>query len=336
MTYAKAGVDISEISKIHRTIDAILSKTYQTRRGKAGRVLNVRQHYAGLIEINKEYALALHADGVGTKVLVAEACHKYDTIGIDCVAMNVNDIICVGAEPIALVNYLALDKARPRLVTEIMKGLSRGARQAGVAIVAGETAIMPDLISGFDLAATVVGLVRKDRIITGEKTRLGDVVLGLRSSGIHSNGLTLARKLLLGHKWNSKDASELLRPTRIYVKPILKLLASGIEIHGLAHVTGGAYSKLKRIGQRAKVGFHLNAFPRPPWIFNRIQRRGGLSHREMFRTFNMGVGFIIVCPRRTMTRVISLIPEARLIGHVTASTDVTLSTDEGEVTLERW
>ena len=250
--------------------------------------------------------------------------------------MNVNDIICLGAEPIALVNYLALERARPELVKEIMRGLGRGAREAGVAIVAGETAIMPDLVRGFDLAATGVGIVRKDRIITGETTRPGDVILGLRSSGIHSNGLTLARKLLLRCGNKSNIARELLRPTRIYVKPILKLLASGIEIHGLAHITGGAYSKLKRIGQRAKVGFHLNAFPQPPWIFRRIQAKGDVSYREMFRTFNMGVGFIVVCPRRTMTRVISVIPEASLIGHVTASNQVTLRTDEGEVTLERW
>src|SRR3972149_7593203 len=224
-TYAKAGIDVAQISKIHEKIEKILSKTFQTRKGKLGHVLDVRQHYAGLIDLGNEYALAAHADGVGTKVLVAEACHRYDTIGIDCVAMNVNDIICLGAEPIALVNYLALERTRPRILAEIMKGLSQGAREAGVAIVAGETALMPDLVRGFDLAATVVGLVNKDRIITGEKTRPGDVVLGLRSSGIHSNGLTLARKLLLRRGGNSKDARDLLRPTRIYVKPILRLLS---------------------------------------------------------------------------------------------------------------
>ena len=137
----------------------------------------------------------MHADGVGTKVLVAEACHKYDTIGIDCVAMNVNDVICVGAEPLALVNYLALEKMRPQLVKEVMVGLQKGAQEAGVAIVSGETAVMSDVIHGFDLAATVLGLVRKDRIITGARIREGDMIFGMRSSGIHSNGLTLAREV---------------------------------------------------------------------------------------------------------------------------------------------
>ena len=138
-------------------------------------------------------------------MLVAEALRKYDTIGIDCIAMNVNDIICLGAEPVALVNYLALEKPRPHLVEEIMKGLQRGAREAGVAIISGETAIMPDVVKGFDLAATVIGLVKKKRIITGENTQTGDIILGLRSNGIHSNGLTLARKVLLTSKWNKKQ-----------------------------------------------------------------------------------------------------------------------------------
>lgn len=324
------------MSKIHKTIDTILSRTYQTRKGKTGRVLSVHQHYAGLIEIGKNYALALHADGVGTKTLVAEACHKYDTVGIDCVAMNVNDIICLGAEPIALVNYLALERARPELVKEIMRGLGRGAREAGVAVVAGETAIMPDLVRGFDLAATCVGIVRKDRIITGETTRPGDVILGLRSSGIHSNGLTLARKLLLRRGKNSNIARELLRPTRIYVKPILRLLSSGLEIHALAHITGGAYSKLKRIGQRANVGFRLNTFPKPTWIFKRIQANGKVSDREMFRTFNMGIGFVVICSKSSVARAKALLPELRPLGYVTRSRTVTVSIGAREVEVERY
>ncbi len=317
-------------------IDRILSKTFQTRKGKPGRVLSVRQHYAGLIEISKDYALALHTDGVGTKVLVAEACRKYDTIGIDCVAMNVNDIICLGAEPLALVNYLALEKPRPSLVVELMKGLSRGAREAGVAVVSGETAVMPDVVKGFDLAATVVGLVKKSKIITGEKAELGDFILGLPSNGIHSNGLTLARRLLLRGKPNHQVLLELLRPTRIYVKPILKLLRLGVEVHGLAHVTGGAYSKLKRIGIRAKVGFQLNSLPRPQWIFKKIQDAEQVSDREMYRTFNMGTGFLIVCPKREVKRAEALLPEVKHVGYVTGSSSVTISVDGRELEVERW
>ncbi len=278
----------------------------------------------------------MHADGVGTKVLVAEACHKYDTIGIDCVAMNVNDIICLGAQPLALVDYLALEKPRPKLVMDIMKGLQKGARQAGVAIVSGETAILPDLLKGFDLSATVVGIVRKSKVITGADAEPGDVILGLRSSGIHSNGLTLARKTLLSPKVNLSIARELLRPTRIYVRPITKLLRAGVEIHGLAHITGGAYSKLKRIGTRAKVGFHLNNLPEPPRIFSKIQARGRISEREMYRTFNMGIGFLVICPGKVARRVKTLVPSFREVGYVTGSCAVIFAGQGKMIEVEKW
>jgi phosphoribosylformylglycinamidine cyclo-ligase len=310
--------------------------TYRTRVGKSGKVLGVRQHYAGLIEISRDYALALHADGVGTKVLVAEALRKYDTVGIDCVAMNVNDVICLGAEPLALVNYLAFERARPEVVRKVMMGLRRGALEAGVAIVSGETAIMPDVVKGFDLAATVIGLVRKNRIITGEKTKPGDVVLGLRSSGIHSNGLTLARKALFTTRCKSSLLHELLRPTRIYVKPISKLLNSGLEIHALAHITGGAYSKLRRIGLRAKVGFHLDNLPKSSWIFKEIQDEGGISDREMYRTFNMGIGFLIICSPTTARRVQKLLPETVRVGSVTESCASLVSVGGRKIEVETW
>jgi phosphoribosylformylglycinamidine cyclo-ligase len=330
------GVDITEISKIHKSIETILSGTFQFRKGKFGQVLGVREHYAGLIEISKDYALALHVDGVGTKVLVAEALHKYDTIGIDCVAMNVNDVICLGAEPVALVNYLALEKPRLRLVADVMRGLRRGAREADIAVVSGETAIMPDVVNGFDLAAAVIGVVRKDKVITGEHAEAGDVVLGLRGNGIHSNGLTLARKTLLREKPRSVILRELLRPTRIYVKAISKLLSSGVKVHGLAHITGGAYSKLRRIGLRAKVGFQLNSFPDPPWIFKSIQKKGHVSDREMFRTFNMGIGFLIICPQVAAKRVRRLLPEIREVGYVTKDQTVRVSLNNRNVNIESY
>jgi phosphoribosylformylglycinamidine cyclo-ligase len=273
---------------------------------------------------------------VGTKVLVAEALGKYDTIGIDCVAMNVNDVICLGAEPLALVNYLALAEARPEIVRKIMVGLRRGAAESEVAIVAGETAIMPDVVKGFDLAATVVGIVRKSKIISGEQTRPGDVILGLRSNGIHSNGLTLARKLLLHSRLDHRIARELLRPTRIYTRNILRLVRSDIEVHGLAHVTGGAYTKLKRIGKRAHVGFRLDNLPQPPWIFKKIQSTGHISDREMFRTYNMGIGFIIICPKEKAKRVQALIPEARNIGHVDSSNSVIIQHEGRMFEVEKW
>jgi phosphoribosylformylglycinamidine cyclo-ligase len=329
-------VDVAEISKIHNTIESILSKTFSTRNGKAGRVLGVRQHYAGLIEISRDYALALHADGVGTKVLVAEACDRYDTIGIDCVAMNVNDVICLGAEPLALVDYLALEKTQPDLVREVLVGLQKGAREAGVAIVSGETAVMSDVIRGFDLAAMALGLVRKDKIITGNRLRHGDLILGMRSSGIHSNGLTLARKLLLSSKPNRRTALELLRPTRIYVKQVMRMLRSRAEIHGLAHITGGGYSKLRRLGALTKVGFVLDDMPKPQRIFSEIQARGQLSDREMYRTFNMGIGFLVICPKNSASRLKATIPEIEQVGYVDSSRGVIVSTHDAEVEVERW
>jgi phosphoribosylformylglycinamidine cyclo-ligase len=250
--------------------------------------------------------------------------------------MNVNDVVCLGAEPVALVNYLALEKARPKVVRDVMIGLRRGALEAGVAIVSGETAIMPGVVKGFDLAATVIGLVRKDRIISGEKTEPGDVILGLRSSGIHSNGLTLARKLLLKKRPNVALARELLRPTRIYVKQISHLLKANLEIHGLAHITGGAFSKLRRIGRRAKVGFSLDHLPAPQPIFTKIQHEGHVSDREMYRTFNMGIGFLVICPKNLEKRVQSLLPEARHVGYVTRTQSVSILVNRKEVEIESY
>lgn len=307
-----------------------------SREGKIGAVHDIGPHYAGLIDLTHEYALALHTDGVGTKVLVAEACRKYDTIGIDCVAMNVNDIICVGAEPVALTNCLTLERANPRLVNEIMIGLAQGAREASVAIVSGETAIMPEVVKGFDLTATVVGIVHRKKIITGEKMQNGDAVLGLRSSGIHSNGLTLARKLLATPNTQTSIRRELLRPTRIYVNDISKLLNSKIEIHGLAHITGGAYSKLKRIGQGAKVGFLLDKLFQPQRIFEIIKKQGKLSQREMYRTFNMGTGFLVICPTNQIQKVQRIIPQIKQVGHVTTSRDVRIMTSGTELQIEKW
>lgn len=250
--------------------------------------------------------------------------------------MNVNDVICVGAEPLALVNYLALEKARPKLVRDVMLGLKKGARKASVAIVSGETAIMSDVIRGFDLAATVLGLVRKDKIITGSDISKGDLVFGMRSSGIHSNGLTLARKLLLSRKTNRRIAMELLQPTRIYVNQVMRLLRSRVEIHGLAHITGGGYSKLKRLGIRAKVGFVLDHMPKPQWIFDEIRAKGDLSDLEMYRTFNMGIGFLIVCPGSSAKQVKALVPELMHVGYVDSSRSAVISIAGLETELEKW
>ncbi len=289
-----------------------------------------------MIDIGGGNALALHADGVGTKVLVAEILKEYRTIGIDCVAMNVNDLICVGAEPIALVDYLALEKMDQKLVNDVMVGLERGARDAGIVIVAGETAVMPDVIQKFDLSGMSIGVVKKSKIITGEKVKVGDAIIGLPSSGIHSNGLTLARKILFRKGFDRDVAKELLTPTRIYVKQIMKLLKSRIQIRGLAHITGGAFSKLKRIGERANVGFYLEGLFQPHAIFKEIQEQGHVSDREMYRTFNMGTGFLVFCAKNEVKDALGALPNSMKVGDVVKERKVIVEVDSKKIEVEAW
>jgi phosphoribosylformylglycinamidine cyclo-ligase len=305
-SYAEAGVDVAEIRRRHRDLAKIFSSTFRFRRGKVGSVYFGIGHYAGLVDLGDGRLLATHVDGVGTKVIVAQMLGRYDTVGIDCVAMNVNDIICVGAEPIAFLDYLAVKKPDQRLVQQIAEGVAKGAAQAGVAVVGGETAVLPDLLAGgeeaFDLAGAAIGVVEKDKVVTGEKIKAGDIVVGVASSGIHSNGLTLARKLLLT-KYRLDEVveplertlgEELLEPTLIYVKPVLEILRRGVYVSGLAHITGGAFSKLTRLTKGSKLGFVLDDLPEPHPIFKLIQREGNLPDEEMYRTFNMGVGYCVV------------------------------------------
>ena len=311
-TYAKAGVDVSKEKKTYKKIGEILKETLRLRDGKFGQVLSEIGHYAGLVDIGGGKALALHSDGVGTKVLIAEMMNRYDTIGIDCIAMNVNDLICIGAEPVALLDYQAVEKLGDH-VNEIAKGLAKGAKESDIAIVGGETALMPDVMRGFDLSAMSMGVVQRDSVITGKKIKPGDVVIGLESSGIHSNGLTLARKLLLSEYKIDQEipelgrtvGEELLEPTKIYVKPVLEIVES-CEVHGLANITGGAFSKLMRLGDIAGVGFSLDRMPDPMPIFKLIQKLGNVSNREMYRTFNMGVGFCVISPKSESEKVMEI------------------------------
>jgi len=268
--------------------------------------------------------------------LVADMLKEYRTVGIDCVAMNVNDLICVGAEPIAMVDYLALEKMDQRLVNDVTIGLERGARDAGIAIVAGETAVMPDVIHGFDLSAMSIGVVKKSRIITGEKVKVGDAIIGLPSSGIHSNGLTLARKILFRKGFDRNIAREMLTPTKIYVKQVMKLLKSSIQIHGLAHITGGAFSKLKRIGERADVGFRLHSLFQPHQIFKEIKEKGDVSDREMYRTFNMGTGFLVICPKNLAKKALRALPDARQVGEVVNERRVIVEVGSKKIEVEVW
>jgi phosphoribosylformylglycinamidine cyclo-ligase len=241
---------------------------------------------------------------------------KYDTIGIDCVAMCANDLICTGTEPISFLDYLAMARHDRNIVEEIAVGLVEGAKQAGIAIIGGETAIVPDLLShdpGLDLVGMAAGIGREEDLILGDEVRKGDALVGIASSGIHSNGLTLARKILLGEyklKENVPElgrsiGEELLEPTRIYVRPVLEATRK-LEVHGLAHITGGGFAKLDRIVGQARLGADIDRLPSTPGIFRIIQKKGRISDREMYRTFNMGVGFVLICPQGTGDAVIRL------------------------------
>lgn len=308
LTYEEAGVSIDKATSAHKIIGELIKKTYQFRKGKFGEVVGEYGHYAGLIRLDSENCLALHVDGVGTKVLVSQLMNKYDTVGIDLVAMHANDLICMGVEPIALEDYLAVEEADPELIAEIMKGIVDGAEIAQMAVIGGETATMPDVIKGerkgkgYDLSAMSVGIVKLSDVITGEKIQSSDIIIGLESNGVHSNGLTLARKALLelGNltvddnipETELKVGEELLRPTRIYSREILEILKK-VDVHGLAHITGGAFSKLNRLSF-GKIGFDVNNLPPAPPIFQAIKSITKISNYEMYRTFNMGVAFCII------------------------------------------
>ncbi|HXV45376.1 MAG TPA: phosphoribosylformylglycinamidine cyclo-ligase [Nitrososphaera sp.] len=318
MTYRDAGVDVGKIRTAQKSIGEIISATH--RMLAAGRVVSGFGHYAGLIKLGSQL-LALHSDGVGTKVIVAQLMNKFDTIGIDCAAMNVNDVICVGAQPVGFIDYVALRQPNETLLREIAKGLVEGARQSQMAIVGGETAILPDVIAGeenaFDLAGMVMGVV-KGRPIMGGAIKPGDIILGVESSGLHSNGYTLARKVLLS-KYSVDDSAdhlvqtlgeELLIPTRIYVRPVMEILKKKIRVHGLANITGGAFTKLPRLN--ARVGYDLDGLPAPTGIFKQIQVDGGIDSKEMYRTFNMGVGYCVIAPKASAENVVSIFAKYRM------------------------
>lgn len=322
LTYKTAGVDVQKIKKSQSAIGRIIASTHKLQRVKSG-----FGHYAGLVEIHGGKLLATHTDGVGTKVMIANLMKKYDTIGIDCVAMNVNDIICIGAKPVSFVDYIAANKNNESIFVDIARGLAAGAKKSDVPIVGGETAIMPDLFEekkfSFDLAGMVAGLVDKSKLVLGNKIASRDAVIGIASTGIHSNGYTLARKALL-KKYSISDrvrgigkiGDALLTPTEIYVRPVLEMV-SKCQIHGLANITGGSFTKLLRL---KKAGFVLDQMPEPPKIMQLIESQG-IKEEEMYKTFNMGVGFCVVAPESQADRVISICKKhglrSRQIGHIT-------------------
>ncbi|MGA9098285.1 MAG: phosphoribosylformylglycinamidine cyclo-ligase [Methanotrichaceae archaeon] len=316
LTYAESGVDIHAEN---RSIDA-MKAVLTTKRKGFGAPLTEIGHYAGLLDMGS-FALAMTTDGVGSKVLIANAMKKWDTVGIDCIAMNVNDLYAIGAEPIAFVDYLAVEKVDPERAGQIAIGLQKGAELSNMTIVGGETATLPEIIRGLDLAGTAIGVVDKDKIVTGEKIKVGDVLVGVPSDGLHSNGYTLARRIIAESKYTYNDpmpgsdrtiGEELLIPTRIYYE-ILELVRK-CDVHGLAHITGSGLLKLHRI---TNLGFEITDPLSPQPIFKFLQELGNVDDAEMYRTFNMGMGFVVVVPEEDAKAACQIMgPGSKVIGSI--------------------
>jgi phosphoribosylformylglycinamidine cyclo-ligase len=331
--YAAAGVDTLQAD---RGVSALVEVLRAIEPGRPSLAVPLPGHYASVIRVAPGLGIALATDSVGSKVIVAESARRFDTIGIDCVAMNVNDLICVGAQPLALLDYLAVEQADPVLLREIAVGLRIGAEAAGIEIPGGEVCQLPEVIRGhpspygFDLVGTAFGTVALDAIIDGSACAPGDAVIGLPASGVHSNGLTLARHALLDSGGLTLDsrpdqlgghsvADALLEPTVIYVRAILELLGSDVPVHGLAHITGGGLLNLLRLGDG--IGFEISEPLPVPAVFDLIASLGEVSRAEMSEVFNMGCGFCAVVPHAGAARAVQLLeawhPGAAVIGTVT-------------------
>jgi phosphoribosylformylglycinamidine cyclo-ligase len=265
-------------------------------------------YFANVVPVAPNLGIAISTDGVGTKLLVAQAAGRFDTVGIDCVAMNVNDIVCVGARPVSLVDYIAVEAPDAAMLGPLGEGLARGCQEAGVNCPGGELAQVREMLHpsrdgrSFDLVATAIGVVPLDRVLSGQSVQAGDVLIGCASAGLHSNGFTLARRTLIDRAGLRFDShvpelgstliDELLKPTRIYVRSAMGLLDAGVDVRALAHITGDGLFNLVRTTK--PVGFDITDWPDPPAIFSLIQQHGGIADDEMFRAFNMGVGFCAV------------------------------------------
>jgi phosphoribosylformylglycinamidine cyclo-ligase len=308
-SYAAAGVSIASSDAGVRAIVDVL-RTIDP--GRPSRSLLGSGHYASVLRVADDLAIALSTDGVGSKLVVAEQTGRLDSVGIDCIAMNVNDLVCVGAEPLAMLDYLAVEQPHPAALAQIAEGLKAGAEDAGIEIPGGELAVLPDVIRGhpsphgFDLCGAAFGIVAPVALVSGAAIVAGDALVGMPSSGLHANGYTLARRALLTDGGLALDdappqlggatvADALLEPTVIYVRAVLDLLRCGdVDVHGLAHITGGGLSNLLRLNDG--VGFAIEApLPVPP-VFELIARLGRVGEAEMWEVFNMGCGFVAVVP----------------------------------------
>jgi len=326
LTYKKAGVDIKKAGLLKSRIASLADKSASSQ------VLKGIGSFGGFFVFPKERyknpVLISSSDGVGTKLKIAVLVNQHDTVGIDAVAMNVNDILCTGAETLFFLDYIGYSKLDSDILVDIVRGVNRGCIQTGCSLIGGETAQMPGMYNPgeYDLAGFCVGVVEKNRIIDGSRIVSGDILIGIQSNGLHSNGFSLVRKVFTRNELK-RYASELLKPTRIYVKAVLSLLRLAnsnkrLTIKGIAHITGGAfYGKVSRI-----LPDNINAeIDKSSWkvpkIFRLIQSKGDIAEDEMYRTFNMGVGMVLVVRSGTEVKVKSLLSRFNLdswvIGRIT-------------------
>jgi phosphoribosylformylglycinamidine cyclo-ligase len=325
--YKASGVDVGEADAGLRNIIARVTATWP--QSGLGAVKLPIGYFANVVDIGG-LGLALCTDGVGSKAIVAQMMGKYDTIGIDCVAMNVNDLLCVGARPISMVDYIAIDRADAAILDGIAIGLAEGARQAGVSISGGEISQLPDMVRGFDLVGTAIGTVPLDRILVGRDIEPGDRVIGIASNGIHSNGFTLARRAFFERAGVSVEhvfaelgcslGEELLRPTYIYVLEVLAILDQIRSVKALIHITGDGFLNLPRVA--AEIGFIIDDLPPPPPIFDLIEEHAAVERAEMYEVYNMGIGFCVIVAEADAEAALAILQrhgrQARVIGYAIA------------------
>ncbi len=326
ITYKKTGVDISKAGRLIKKISSSAQKTINPA------VLSGIGRFAAcykIIQKYKEPVLVSSTDGVGTKILIAEKLGKFDTIGIDLVAMVVNDIITTGAKPLFFLDYLALGKIKGKREEEVLKGIIKGCQLADCSLIGGETAQLSSIYGkdGFDLAGFGVGIIEKKKIVDGDKIKVGDKIIGLASNGLHSNGYSLVRKIFSEKEWKKyipslkrKLGEELLRPTKIYVREILSLMKN-FSLKGIAHITGGGlFGNIPRVlPEGKKIVLHQGNWKTPP-IFNLIKEKGRIPEKEMLATFNLGIGMaIIVSPgesKKVMKSLARMKTPSYLIGEI--------------------
>jgi phosphoribosylformylglycinamidine cyclo-ligase len=312
-TYRQSGVDVEGAEAWLRRMRSLIRST--RRPG----ILADRGAFAGLFRLGalarRDPVLVASTDGAGTKLKVAQWVGGHEAIGVDVVAMNVNDVLVYGAQPVLFLDYLAVGRLQPRLMSRLLRGIVEGCRQSGCALLGGETAEMPGVYRDgeYDVAGFCVGVVERAKLIDGSRLRAGDAVVGLASSGVHANGFSLVRRVFTREQLR-RLGPRLMAPTRIYVKPVLRALRA-LPIHAIAHVTGGGLARRLPSLVAGRPGLRVRVRPgswRVPEIFNTIQRSGAIAPQEMAKTFNMGIGMALVCRSRDAQRLVRLMRSARV------------------------